>query len=101
MLSYDSALSGKDKEERSFGKSRKRPERVDTRVTVDQTCCSVCSKDILSERPSPYTRVVTDIVPARPWLQNAPSTCGTAQPAISWCRLRYLVYYQRKCSGSG
>lgn len=44
MLSYDSALSGKDKEERSFGKSRKRPERVDTRVTVDRHAAAYAAK---------------------------------------------------------
>ncbi|MEO9294783.1 MAG: IS66 family transposase, partial [Nitrososphaera sp.] len=49
-----------------IGKSRKRPEHADARVTIDQETCSICGKSTLSERPSPYTRVVTDIVPAKP-----------------------------------
>jgi len=49
-----------------IGKSRKRPEHVDARVTIDQETCCICGKSTLSERPSPYTRVVTDIVPAKP-----------------------------------
>ncbi|AFU57905.1 hypothetical protein Ngar_c09630 [Candidatus Nitrososphaera gargensis Ga9.2] len=48
------------------GKSRKRPEHIDARVTIDQTSCRKCGS-ALSERPTDsYSRVVTDIVPARP-----------------------------------
>jgi len=49
-----------------IGKSRKRLEHVDARVTIDQETCCICGKSTLSKRPIPYTRVVTDIVPAKP-----------------------------------
>lgn len=49
------------------GVSRRRPEHIDARVTVDQTSCSVCGKNTLSAKSTDsYARVVTDIVPARP-----------------------------------
>lgn len=49
------------------GKSRKRPEHIDARVTIDQETCSICGKSTLSAKPTDsYTHTVTDIVPARP-----------------------------------
>lgn len=48
------------------GVSRRKPGHIDARVLVDQTSCKICGGALSAEPTDSYTRVVTDIVPARP-----------------------------------
>jgi hypothetical protein len=54
----------KDSQSKHARKSRNKPTRIDSTVTVDQKECNRCGNK-LSEPTDTYTRLVEDIVPAR------------------------------------
>jgi hypothetical protein len=48
------------------GKSRKKPEHIDAIVEIDQSVCSECGGNELSEKPTDsYERTVEDIIPVK------------------------------------